>query len=399
MRPHTRLVSAPGQAEDASEEDAAVLERLGFRPPTDHRPSLLTQTQPWDALPPVRWCREVPMRIARWTTVAALVLVLAPLLLAERPSLPWVRDAEATHILVGKVKAVYEQQLQTSRQGPGTIEGHYLVEIEVSKVERGKGYAPKDIAYVRCWQIAKSGGRITPGASGHGPIPVAGHHVRAYVAKGPYGPTGQEDQGLSAVYPNGFEILDPEALRSKATRPVVTYEWPPWAEDLDPDRPGAQPGFDIQAKDAYPKRRENPGLRYIRMRITPGRNADGSLRKIRSFQVDLRHRPTIVDEAYVASATSDWKTIRAKNGRRFSFSATTDDAFMPEAGLVFVFVVKAEALASATWRSAGFLLTSTPGEPSFQDQRNPSRVTHLNWTRNPGPTGPVDIPVQLPCAR
>ena len=137
-----------------------------------------------------------------------LVLGLTPALLAERPNLD--RDglkAESTHILIGEVKAVYSRDVRTVFRGEVTVKTHYLVEIEVDAVEKGEGFAKKDLAYVRCWLRTKSPRRPTPGPSGHGPIPKAGDRVRAYVAKGECGPTLQEDNGITAVYPNGFQIL------------------------------------------------------------------------------------------------------------------------------------------------------------------------------------------------
>jgi len=137
-----------------------------------------------------------------------LLLALAPVLLAERPSLkPDQLKAEATHVLVGKVMSVYTRVVSWEWQGHVTEKTFYLVELEVEEVEQGEGFAKKDLAYIRCWSRTKCPPRPTPGPSGHGPIPVAGHRVRAYVAKGEYPPTRQEDNGIAAVYPNGFEIL------------------------------------------------------------------------------------------------------------------------------------------------------------------------------------------------
>ena len=132
-----------------------------------------------------------------------VVLVLTPVLLAERPSSPEVRDKEATHILVGRVKNVYERKVGTIR-----VTTHYLVELEIQSTERGEGFAKGDLAYIRCFQVTKRPPNDqTTGAGGHGPIPKAGQRVRAWVAKGKYGPLRQEDNGTTAVYPNGFVIL------------------------------------------------------------------------------------------------------------------------------------------------------------------------------------------------
>ena len=142
--------------------------------------------------------------------VLLLVLGLAPVLRAERPNLgPDMLEAESTHVLVGQVKNVYTRVVRTVWEGQVTEKTHYLVELEVETVERGEGFAPKDLAYIRCWQRTKSPPRPPPGPGGHGPVPAAGDRVRAYVAKGEYGPTRQEDNGITAVYPNGFVVLTP----------------------------------------------------------------------------------------------------------------------------------------------------------------------------------------------
>ena len=48
---------------------------------------------------------------------------------------------------------------------------------------------------------------LVPGPSGHFGIPKEGEQVRAFVAKGKYNATGQNDNGFSLVYPNGIEKL------------------------------------------------------------------------------------------------------------------------------------------------------------------------------------------------
>lgn len=137
-----------------------------------------------------------------------LLLALAPVLLAERPNLGTdMLKAEATHVLVGDVKNVYTRVVRTEWQGQVTEKTFYLVELEVGEVEMGEGFQKKDLAYIRCWQRTKSPPRPSPGPGGHGPIPKAGDRIRAYVAKGEYPPTRQEDNGIAAVYPNGIVIL------------------------------------------------------------------------------------------------------------------------------------------------------------------------------------------------
>ena len=137
------------------------------------------------------------------------VLVLATEVTAERPNLsPDQLQNEATHVVTGTVKAAYSRDVETRRQGPGTVETHTVLEIEVDAVEKGGGVRPGDVIYARCWRVKKSGeGPRPPGAGGHR-IPTAAGRVRAYLARGEYLPTGQEDNGLAVVYPNGVKSLD-----------------------------------------------------------------------------------------------------------------------------------------------------------------------------------------------
>jgi hypothetical protein len=78
----------------------------------------------------------------------------------------------------------------------------------VAGVEKGAGLEKGDIVYTRCWRLKKHGATgLVPGPSGHFGIPAEGAKVRAYLAKGKYGPTGQTDNGWAVVYPNGIEAL------------------------------------------------------------------------------------------------------------------------------------------------------------------------------------------------
>lgn len=126
---------------------------------------------------------------------------------AERvPLSPEQKLKESTHIVNGTVKGVYNRDVETGLYGKGTVETHYLVEIEVQNVEKGTGISKGDIVYARCWRIKKHGASgPMPGPSGHFGIPNPGDAVRAFLAKGKYGPTGQSDNGCAVLYPNGIE--------------------------------------------------------------------------------------------------------------------------------------------------------------------------------------------------
>jgi hypothetical protein len=141
--------------------------------------------------------------------LAALFVLTATMVRAERvPLSPEEQKAEATHIVTGVVKAIYSREVETTLYGKGTLETHYLLEIEVQGVEKGGGTEKGDIVHARCWRLKKHGASgLVPGPSGHFDIPKEGDRVRAFIAKGKYGPTGQADNGSTLVYPNGIEKL------------------------------------------------------------------------------------------------------------------------------------------------------------------------------------------------
>lgn len=138
-----------------------------------------------------------------------LLVITVTWAFAERvPLSPEQLRKEATHIVTGAVKAIYSRDVETTQYGKGTIETQYLLEVEVSSCVKGEGLTAGDIVYARCWRIKKHGSLgATPGPSGHFGIPTSGDKIRAYLAKGKYGPTGQNDNGWAVVYPNGIEVL------------------------------------------------------------------------------------------------------------------------------------------------------------------------------------------------
>ncbi len=142
----------------------------------------------------------------RLVALAVALLAVLPAA-AERPPLDAAGlDAESTHVLTGTVKAVYSRDVQSNLYGAGTVETQSVLEIEVEAVEKGDGVKPRDVVYARCWQLKKRGvDGLRPGPSGHF-VPAEGARVRAYLARGKYPPTGQNDNGLAVVYPNGIEL-------------------------------------------------------------------------------------------------------------------------------------------------------------------------------------------------
>ena len=155
----------------------------------------------------------------RWDFLFAccVVLVVSAWAGAERVPL----DAEglqreSTHIVAGQVKGVYSRDEESTLYGRGTIVTRYIVEIEIKDTEKGIGLKEGDLVYARCWSLKKRGefGK-RPGPSSHSPIPKEGDLIRAYLARGKYSPTGQEDNGYAVVYPNGIELLQPSPGKKK----------------------------------------------------------------------------------------------------------------------------------------------------------------------------------------
>lgn len=147
-------------------------------------------------------------RIAIFCLAFAAAVSAAVSLMAERvPLNPEQLREEATHVVVGQVKAIYRRAVASSRSGEGTIEEHAVVEVEVETVEKGAGIERNDVIYVRCWRIKTPGNRQVTGPAGH-VLPRENQRVRAHLVRGTYAQTEQNDNGLAAVYPNGIAVLD-----------------------------------------------------------------------------------------------------------------------------------------------------------------------------------------------
>jgi hypothetical protein len=111
----------------------------------------------------------------------------------------------ATHVVVGKVKAVYER---TTSEGSYRYK-RYVAEVEVSAVEKGEGLKAGELAYVRYWTVDDwiGPGPMPPGTSGHRGLPKEGETVRVYAARNAYDgfTPDNQDGGLNVIGANGFE--------------------------------------------------------------------------------------------------------------------------------------------------------------------------------------------------
>jgi hypothetical protein len=112
----------------------------------------------------------------------------------------------ATHVITGRVTAVYERT--------GTedefVYTRYLAEIRVAGCEKGGGVEKGDLVYVRYWRRARSGNEVWFGIGGHRGLPSEGAIVRAHLARNAYDGFGGDntDGGFNVIGANGFETLD-----------------------------------------------------------------------------------------------------------------------------------------------------------------------------------------------
>ncbi len=94
------------------------------------------------------------------------------------------------------------REVKSTLYGPGTVEAHYLVEMVVAGVEKGKRLKKGKVVYARCWKLKKYGKEgCRPGPGGHFAIPGEGDLVRAHL-------TEEADGGYSVLYPNGFAAVN-----------------------------------------------------------------------------------------------------------------------------------------------------------------------------------------------
>jgi hypothetical protein len=139
--------------------------------------------------------------------VLALSAVLVSPAGAEKPSMsPEDLLDTATHVITGRVNAVYERT-EADEDWRTT---HYVAEVRVGKSEKGDGLKKGDLAYVRYWTRAWVGkGAAPPSTGGHRGLPEAGQDVRVYLARNAYDGFGDDnnDGGYNVIGANGFEKL------------------------------------------------------------------------------------------------------------------------------------------------------------------------------------------------
>ena len=143
------------------------------------------------------------------------VLILLSLFLfnfiwgAKAPSSKQQLETIATHIVVGKVQAVYSHK---EREGIPLVSGyeydHKVAEVKIEKVEKGK--ISESLVYVRYWSRTWKGiGLPPPGGQSYENQPKKDQTCRFYLAKDSYDgwKDGNKDGGYNVVYVNGIQPI------------------------------------------------------------------------------------------------------------------------------------------------------------------------------------------------
>jgi hypothetical protein len=111
----------------------------------------------------------------------------------------------ATHVVTGKVQAVYHR---TEDAGDWRYT-RYVAEVRVADCEKGAGLKKGDLAYARYWQRRWVGkGKMPPSTIGHRGLPGQGDSIRVYLSRDAYDGFGDnKDGGFNVIGANGFEAL------------------------------------------------------------------------------------------------------------------------------------------------------------------------------------------------
>ena len=146
------------------------------------------------------------------TGICVIIFCFAPLLnAAKAPSSKKQLETIATHILVGKVQAVYSHK---EREGIPLVSGyeydHKVAEVKIEKVEKGK--ISESLVYVRYWSRTWKGiGLPPPGGQSYENQPLKGQTCRFYMARNAYdglSRKGKNDGGYNVVYVNGIQPIN-----------------------------------------------------------------------------------------------------------------------------------------------------------------------------------------------
>jgi hypothetical protein len=153
---------------------------------------------------------KTSMKIPGIFQVAFFPLLLTPILWAAKaPSSKEQLQEIATHIVVGKVQAVYSYK---EREGIPVLSGyeydHKVAEVKIEKIEKGK--MSESLVYVRYWSRKWKGlGLPPPGGQSYENQPKKDQTCRFYLAKNAYDgwSKGSQDGGYNVVYVNGIQPI------------------------------------------------------------------------------------------------------------------------------------------------------------------------------------------------
>ena len=154
---------------------------------------------------------KTSMKIPGIFQVAFFSLLLTPILWAAKaPSSKEHLEKIATHVVVGKVQAIYSYK---EREGIPVLSGYEsdrkVAEVKIEKIEKGK--MSESLVYVRYWSREWKGlGLPPPGGQSYEPQPKKGQTCRFYLAKNAYDGWSKDenqDGGYNVVYVNGIQPI------------------------------------------------------------------------------------------------------------------------------------------------------------------------------------------------
>ena len=136
-----------------------------------------------------------------------LLLLACPAPAEKAPYSTEQLESTATHIVVGKVQAIY-----TCTEREGNYEYvRKVAEVKIDKLEKGKG--PSGVICVRYFDRHWKGkGLAPPGGGSYWPQPKKGGTYRFYLARNAYdgwSREGTKDGGYNVVYVNGVQPVKP----------------------------------------------------------------------------------------------------------------------------------------------------------------------------------------------
>lgn len=121
--------------------------------------------------------------------------------------------SQASHIVVGKVRAVYS----TTGRSEDWEDTDNVAEISVANVEKGPGVNSGDVIYAHYWNKNWIGkGDAEPHSSGHSGV-TKGQFVIAYLQR--------KEGTFQVMLPNGFDLLEPDQAKTVSPTAMLQGTW------------------------------------------------------------------------------------------------------------------------------------------------------------------------------